>query len=142
MGLLRRQQALYGRLHRLAERQRGLIATNDSGSLLTLLGDRQKLVESLMQVSQELAPHRDAWAKTRRSLSKEDQAEADHILADVSRMLGQVISADERDARLLSARKAQTAGALQELRCDQQAVSAYAASARQAGVSGRLSEQS
>ncbi len=142
MDLLRRQHDLYSRLHRLAERQRGLIAANDAGTLLTLLGDRQKLVESLLEVGQELAPHRASWARTRETLGEQDRGEAERILAEVSQLLGQVIAADENDARLLSARKAHNAASLQTLRSDQQAVSAYAASARRPAGVDRLSEES
>ena len=139
--LLRRQRDLYRRLHRLADRQHGLIAESDPGTLLTVLGDRQKLVESLLEVGRELAPHRETWAETRQALDDQDREEAEGILAEVCQILGQVIDADEQDARLLSARKVHGSGALQSLRSDREAVSAYAAGARQS-VCAKLSEES
>ena len=112
MSLLRRERDLYRRLHRLAERQRGLVAENDSGSLLSLLGDRQKVIRSLLEVGQELAPHREDWPRTRDTLSAGDRQEAEQILTEVSTILGQVIAADEQDSRLLSARKVLFRGAV------------------------------
>lgn len=143
MGLLRRQRDLYRRLHRLAERQRGLVVENDGGSLLSVLGDRQKVIQSLLEVGQELAPHREDWPKTRETLAPGERQEAEQILAEVTAILGQVIAADEQDSRLLSARKAQAARAVQGLRADRAAVSAYAAASSAAGpVLTRISEES
>jgi hypothetical protein len=143
MSLLRRQRDLYRRLHRLAECQRGLVAENDSGPLLSLLGDRQKVIRSLLEVGQELAPHREDWPRTRDTLAAGDRQEAEQILAEVSTILGQVIAADEQDSRLLSARKVQTAQALQGVHSDRAAVSAYAAASSSAGPPlNRISEES
>lgn len=144
LDLLRRQRDLYGGLHRLAARQRQLITGNDAGSLLTLLGDRHALTESLLEVGRELAPFRENWSAFRESLGKGDRAEADGLIAEVNQLLGQVITSDEEDSRLLSARKTQIADQLKSRQAERTAVAAYAAMAGPAssGASGRLNQVS
>ncbi len=142
IGLLRRQRDLYRQLRSLAERQRGLVARNDAADLLSVLGDRQKVVQALAHLGRDLAPHREDWDQTREELGAEDREEADRILVEVRTILEEVISADERDARMLSARRTQNARALHGVHGDRRAVTAYAAgSATHRGIE-RLSEES
>ena len=133
LDLLRRQRALYFSLRRLADRQRHLIRVGDSGSLLTLLCERQKLTDSLLEVGQELAPHREQWSQTRQELDPGHRREAEANIAEVSRLLGDIIKLDEEDARLLSSRRSQTAEMLRSHRNTQTAVSAYATAAGRPG---------
>ncbi|MFQ5489580.1 MAG: hypothetical protein ACE5GE_02560 [Phycisphaerae bacterium] len=133
LDLLRRQRGLYRNLRRLADRQRHLIHEGDSSPLLSLLCDRQKLTESLLQVGRELAPHRERWSQTRGQLDPGYRLEAEEIIAEVNGLLGEIIKLDEEDARLLSSRRTQTAGMLRTHRNTQRAVSAYAATAGGSG---------
>jgi hypothetical protein len=145
MGLLRRQCDLHRGLQRMAARQRRLVHEDDPGSLLSLLNDRRALTESLLEVGRQLAPVRENWPAVRESLAPADRAEADDIIAEIDRLLAQVIDSDEEDARLLSTRKAQVAGEMTSLRADRQAAAAYAATSRAAGSGGarldRMSEE-
>ncbi|MCH7814220.1 MAG: flagellar export chaperone FlgN [Planctomycetes bacterium] len=139
MSLLRRQCALYRALKHLARRQRALITQEDSAPLLEVLGQRQKLTHDLVELNRQLAPYRDAWALARESLAPGDRGEADRIVSEVSDLLKGIIEEDEHDARLLSARKSQTAAALQANQAERQTVSAYAAVA--AGPAGARFDQ-
>ncbi len=67
--LLRRQAQLYGRLEALAETQKSLVTGDDVGPLLSLLAERQKLSDALMQVAGRLAPVRRSWASVLRARS-------------------------------------------------------------------------
>ncbi|MHC4064444.1 MAG: hypothetical protein ACYSUI_08080 [Planctomycetota bacterium] len=143
MSLLLRQRDLYRDLHRLADRQRRLIAEDDPGELLSLLGQRQKLTGELMELGRQLAPHRENWAATRESLAPGDCAQAEQMLGEIRGLLQKIIDDDEQDARLLSARKMQTAASMGAARADRRAVTAYAATAvQQAGRLDRISEES
>ena len=53
--LVRSQRDLYRSLHRLAERQRRLIAADDPSALLSLLSQRQRITQSLVELGQRLA---------------------------------------------------------------------------------------
>lgn len=139
--LLRRQRDLYRRLSQLVERQRSLVTAGDPAPLLGILGERQEVVGQLVQLSRDLAPHRDRWSSTRERFSASDRAEAEAILTEVNTVLGRVMDADERDARLLSARKGKTAQALQGMSTDRSALAAYASSSS-SQAADRLNEES
>ncbi|MCP4249692.1 MAG: hypothetical protein GY778_21840 [bacterium] len=139
MSLLRRQCALYRALKHLARRQRALITQEDSAPLLEVLGQRQKLTHDLVELNRHLAPYRDDWPVAREALDPGDRGEADRIVSEVSDLLKGIIEEDEHDARLLSARKSQTAAALQANQAERQTVSAYAAVA--AGPAGARFDQ-
>jgi len=130
--LLRRQRDAYRELQRLADRQRRLIAQDDPSELLTVLGRRQKLTQELVVLGQELAPHREDWSATCVGLDPGDRKDAERMLAEASALLGRIIQDDEQDARLLLARKTQTATQLGTVRGERRAVAAYAATASQA----------
>ncbi len=143
MELLRQQRDSYRDLGRLAERQRRLIAEDDPGELLSLLGRRQKLTQELVEMGRQLAPHRENWAATRDALDPRDRQLAEHMLAEVRELLGKIIEGDEQDARSLSARKTHTAAELGTTRAERQAIAAYAATAGPpAGRLDRISEES
>ena len=127
MELLRRQRDSYRDLRRLAERQRRLISEDHPGDLLLLLAQRQKLTREIVEMGQQLAPARQSWSATRESLDPAERREAEQMLAEASGLLGRIIADDEQDARLLAARKTQTAAAIEAARADRQAVVAYAA---------------
>lgn len=124
--LVRTQRDLYRNLHRLAERQRRLIAAEDPSALLTLLSQRQRLTQSLVELGQRLAPYRENWSATCASLEAGRREEMQGMLDEVSDLLGRIIAADEEDARLLTARKARTAAQLTGFRRGRQVVGAYA----------------
>ena len=146
MDLLRRQRDLHRGLQRMATRQRRLVHEDDPGSLLSLLNDRRALTDSLLEVGRQLAPVRENWATVRESRAPADRTEADGIIAEVNRLLEQIIDSDDEDARLLSARKAQVAGKVTSVRTDRQAAAAYAATSRAGGSGGvrldRMSDES
>lgn len=128
--LVRNQRDLYRSLHRLAERQRRLIAADDPSALLSLLSQRQSLTRSLVELGQRLAPYREDWPATSESLDPSHRREVQDMLDEARDLLGQIIAADEEDARLLTARKAKAAADLTTFRSGRQAVCAYASAAR------------
>ena len=127
LDLLRRQRDLHRELQRMAGRQHRLVNSDDPAALLPLLQDRRTVTDSLLEVGRELAPVRKNWPVVRRSLNSADQREADRIIAEVNGLLGRIIAEDDKDARLLAARKANVASKLTALRADRQALNAYAA---------------
>ena len=61
ISLLRRQVGIYTHLEKLSGRQRDLIAAEDQQQLLTLLAERQKLVDELGALNQGLVPLQEYW---------------------------------------------------------------------------------
>ena len=136
--LLRRQHRMYGDLRRLADRQHRLVAGEDPSALIALLEDRRKLTSRLVELSREASPLRDRWPAIRAALPAPQRAEAERMLGDMNELLGVIMAGDEGDARLLSARKVQSAQAIRALVANREAVSAYKSSGGPA--SGQLNE--
>ena len=139
--MVRIQRDLYQRLHRLAQRQRRLIAGEDPTALLSLLSQRQTLTQSLVELGERLAPHRRDWAASCATLDPTQRGEVQGMVDEVSDLLGRIISADEEDARMLSARKAKTAADLTAFRGGRRAVSAYASAEGRPEASANLHQR-
>ncbi len=133
MALLRRQVDLYRRLEALAGRQRDLIGEADPQPLLQLLADRQKLTDELSANSGVLEPYRAHWSDVRARFSSEQRQAADALLTEAGERLGRVLAVDRQDAQLLAVRKAQTASALEGVRCGRQMLNAYGRPSADAG---------
>ena len=143
LSLLRKQRGLYADLSNLAQRQRSLIAANNTTGLIALLGDRKKLTDSLVQVGKQITPHRKDWPSALAKLSPELRKEADSVLVDVGIILKKIKELDEKDARVLSTRKAKVAESLKGVQTQRTAVSAYASAASPANSRiNRLDEKS
>lgn len=142
LSLLRRQASLFGRLESLSVKQRDLVTQDDATPLLALLAERQRLAMDLTQIGRHLEPARRNWVLTRRALTPVEREEADGLVAQVRERMQHLIENDERDARVLSARKASIAALLRETQTVGKAVSAYRPHAG-VGVGGvRLDEAS
>ncbi len=125
ISLLRRQVGTYTRLEQLSDQQRGLIAAEDQQRLLALLAERQKLVDELSVLNQGLIPLQKYWRANRETVAPSLRAEADQLVGRAGEILQRILGADEQDARILSARKAQTAKQVTALAQGRQAFEAY-----------------
>ncbi len=126
LGLLRRQAHLFARLEQFAARQRSLVRADDTGSLLSLLADRQKLSAELARLAGLLAPIRKGWASFREGLGDAQRLEAERLVSDAARCLQRVIESDEQDARLLSVKKQGVSDELGRFHAAGDALTAYA----------------
>lgn len=140
--LLRKQAAMFGRLESLAAKQRGLVNQDDAGPLLAVLGERQRLTSALAVIGKELQSARRNWAATRKALSPSGREEADGLLEQVQARMRRVIESDERDARVLSARRQTVAGELRQTQTVVHAVSAYRPDGMRVSPARRLDEAS
>ncbi len=125
ISLLNRQVGIYTRLEQLSSRQRGLIVAEDQQQLLALLAERQKLVDELSVLNQGLIPLQKYWRANRETVAPSLRAEADQLVGRAGEILQRILGADEQDARILSARKAQTAKQVTALAQGRQAFEAY-----------------
>ena len=134
LGLLREQRSLYTELESLASKQRSLITGDDPTRLLELLAKRQLIASSLSKVAQRFEPMKRDWEAIRAGFDSNQRLEAEHLLDDIRVHLRRVIDGDEQDARLLSARKEATAGALRKSHSNQSALNAYQTPRQDAGT--------
>jgi len=125
MSLLREQARLYADLEALASRQRSLVTEAATESLLALLAERRKLSSALMELGDALGPARREWPTYRTRLTLPERIEADRLIVDMEDRLKRVMEGDERDARLLSARKQWTAHHLRSSHITSDAIRAY-----------------
>lgn len=103
--LLRKQRELYEQLQHLSRRQRSLISGDHPEQLLSILRDRQSLVNALAQINQQLSPLRASWQSVFDNLPEPERSEVSALLEDVNQMLAAIIRTDQEDGALLSARK-------------------------------------
>jgi len=104
LALLERQRDLYRRLKDLAARQRQVVTAQEPERLLEVLAERQRHVEVLSCVNEELRPIRDRWPAIHARMTPGQQERATALVKDVQRTLAGILEGDEEDARLLSAR--------------------------------------
>ena len=140
VALLEEQSSLFARLELLASKQRALVAQEDTSALLSVLGERQKLSNRLTRIAADLEPVRREWPVVRSRLSVSQRAAAERHLSESRQSLHRIMESDERDARVLAARKQTVACALRGAHETGRAVTAYRVPAGRSTEAGRLDE--
>lgn len=125
LSLLREQVDLYAELSDYAEKQRSLIPQEDTGPLLTVLTERQKLSTKLGDVVRRLEPVRRDWVMYRARFDSAQRLEAERLLAEIKMRLRALIERDEEDVRVLLAKKQAVASTVRSTHSAGQALSAY-----------------
>lgn len=113
--LLRKQHELYLRLQDLSHRQRGLITGDHPEQLLSILHDRQSLVNALAQINVQLSPLRADWTRIYHRLPPEARSEVTRLLEQIHRVLHAILRTDQEDSALLSARRQSAGQSLNQL---------------------------
>ena len=129
IGLLTEQCGLYEQLAALSESQRHLITTNEPEKLLTLLGDRQKLLDRVENLAARMRPYQKTLAQMRRNASSREALEVDRLLGKVNALLAAILEQDKADTQLLAARKSVTGQEMSTLKSTRAAGAAYVAAA-------------
>ena len=129
IALLTEQCGFYEQLAALSESQRHLITGQKAEKLLTLLGDRQKLLDRIQELAVKMRPYQTMWAQMRQGASREEAEEVDRLLGKVNAMLATIIDTDQTDAQLLAVRKNATGQEMSTLKSGRMANAAYAATA-------------
>lgn len=130
--LLRHQRTLYRKLRSLADRQKTLVVSDDAGALISLLAERQRLVDGLVQLNAKIAPYRQNWTDFYQGLNETQRVEVSELLEEVNASLGAILRDDARDTAMMTARREQMAIELGEIGGNRRAHAAYAGS----GVGG------
>ena len=132
--LLKRQNALYRRLRKLAERQRALVAQDEVQPLLSLLAERQQVVDGLVNANQELAPFRTDWSERYQRFDEPTRRQVAELLEEANASLGTILQSDQQDSATLSAKRMDVAERLAAAETGSRASAAYSA----AGAGQRL----
>ncbi|MFP4144968.1 MAG: flagellar export chaperone FlgN [Phycisphaeraceae bacterium] len=128
---LSRQRDLYLQLKQLSDQQAGLIEEGQTEQLLSVLSQRQSLVDQLGGLTRQLAPLREAWPKLAGTLADDQRDRINGLLGEVELLLESIVQQDDRDRAKLSAAKQQVSSQLSQVSSAGQAVSAYQAAPKQ-----------
>lgn len=139
LSLMRMQRDLYRRLTELADQQRSLITGNQPSQLLEVLGDRQRLIDRLGTIAEQVKVLQGDWPALRSGMDAAMGEEVDQLIAEINQLLASILERDRADADLLSARRSETASAVKQAKANKAAGAAYAAAV---GSTGSRSEWS
>lgn len=132
--LLRHQRTLYRKLRTLADRQKTLVVHEDGDLLMSLLAERQRLVDGLVQLSRQMGPYREKWTEFFQGLDDSQRVEVAELLEEVNSSLGAILKSDARDTAMMTARRERVASELGEIGGGRMATAAYARSGAGAGM--------
>ncbi len=95
--LLEQQRALFAQFHTFSRQQARLVADGQTEPLLTVLALRQKLIDQLSALNNELEPYRASWEQLYASLNEHDRQRVGELLSDTQSLLQRIVEQDERD---------------------------------------------
>lgn len=100
--LLGEQRDIYAQLQELSEKQAALVAEGDAESLLTLLAERQTLIDKLTQLNGRVEPYKQNWPTLWSQLDAQSQRRVQGLIDQVQSLLDRIVQQDERDREALS----------------------------------------
>ncbi len=136
--LLERQRTLYRQLRGLAERQKSLVVSQDVQPLLALLADRQRLVDELMVLNEQMSVYRRNWSSIYSNLDEASRKHVASLLEEANTALGLILQSDSRDTATLSAKRQDVTTRLSSIDSGSRASAAYAAAG--AGVRAAVTD--
>lgn len=114
LSLLEQQRALYGELKSHSDQQDELIATGATDKLLTLLGQRQRLIDGLSEVSNEIAPYRSRIAAIADQAAGDLGGRMRGLVEEIRVLLEAIIETDEKGKADLAAARDQVGGQIRQ----------------------------
>jgi uncharacterized protein YoxC len=123
--LLSQQHSLYLELTDLSRRQEDYVKESRTEQLLSLLSDRQVLVDQLTGINRELAPLRSRMSELAADADDAKRETLRGLVDDVQEMLQSIIERDESDRKKLEASKAAVGNALKTTTTAPRALGAY-----------------
>lgn len=103
--ILTAQRDLYLQLSDLARRQSQHVARGESEELMTVLAARNRLIEQLAPLDQQLTPYKGRWQEILNMVSPRDRESLASRLQEVQKLLADILAQDEADKDLLIKQK-------------------------------------
>lgn len=135
------QRELYQQLKTLSDQQNTLIETGETEQLLSVLSQRQVLVDQLGQLNSEIAPIRQRWPVLSESLSSRQRDHVNDLLEQVESLLQSIIEQDDRDRQNLQAAKQQVVSEVKQVNHAGRAVNAYRAAPQASPSAARFTDR-
>ncbi len=123
--MLETQTSLYGQLDALSERQRSVIEEDDADRLLSVLGERQTIVDRISMTNRDIEPIRLAWERLLERVRPECRSDVARRLEGLSVLAGRIARRDDEDRQKLESRRNAIATELAGMNTGRRAVSAY-----------------
>jgi hypothetical protein len=102
---LLQQVQCYQRLAKLALAQHEHVRTGRTEDLLSVLAQRQEVLDQVIDLEQSIAPAKKGWGAYVAGLSGDDRRAAESGLEETRRLLGEITESDQHDSIVLQQRK-------------------------------------
>lgn len=126
LDLLIQQRDLYRQLGQLTDKQRGAIDSQLPEDLLRILGDRQRLINQLTEINEQLEPFRGQWDQIRRTIPAVRRQRISQLVDEVGELLSEILKQDASDCDLLEQRTSECQGDAMTASVGQKINAAYA----------------
>jgi flagellar biosynthesis/type III secretory pathway chaperone len=126
---LERQVGCYRRLAKLAELQHEHVRQSKTEELLSVLGQRQRVLDQVASLEQAILPAKRRWSDYLGGLPADRRDRAEGLLFESRQLLEQITTADRNDALVLQQRKLEVGRALRQAAAARQVNRRYAATA-------------
>jgi len=127
--MLARQRDLYQSLDELSGKQQAVIAEGQAEALLSVLSERQVIVDQLTRINQDLAPLRGRMTEIADAASESKRQSLRSLVGEVQGLLQSIITRDEQDKQTLETSKARVGQELARVNTAPAAIHAYKANA-------------
>lgn len=125
--ILEAQRDLCAQLEVMSRRQAELIAAGDTDGLLSVLGERQGVVDEVSRLSEELEPLRGVWERSASMLEPQVRGRVAALVEEIGGLMEAIGARDEADRASLEERRAAVAKELGEISRGRGALAAYGA---------------
>ena len=125
IALLQQQKAFYTKLDVLSEHQAVLVGQGNTDQLLTVLAQRQKLVDGLVDLNKKMQPYREKWELVSRGMGELHKKQVNGLVDEVERLLSQILQRDEQTQQELEQAKANVGHELAKTKQGQAMNAAY-----------------
>jgi hypothetical protein len=123
--LVERQHGLFTTLEGLSGRQSACIDGGDCEALLRVLGERQAVVDQILETGEEMAPLRARWEELIRELDEDVRTSLTGRVTALEDLSRRIAERDERDRLALETRRAALVDDMAGLVRSRHAVAAY-----------------
>jgi len=125
IGMLTEQRDLYVQLKSHAQNQREMITGDEPERLLSVLAERQRILDRLMSLSEEIRPYQECWDRVRQTMTADQNRHVTRLVREVNTILSEILQQDEKDTQLLASRKSTIAREVGAVRTGRQVGAAY-----------------
>lgn len=138
VGLIRLQESLYEQLDELSRAQRASIEGGRTDELLGILGQRQGLIDQIVDASEGLDGFREDWDRLVSEMPEATRRDVGRRMDRLSDLMRAIADRDGQDREVLNQRRAELGQGAKSVRVGGAAVAAYG---KASGASPRFQDR-